>query len=148
MAGGGSNSLYGGQGDDTLIGGDGDDMLSGDRGNNLLTGGIGNDTFLFSSHGNLSITPDQIGNDTITDFMSGRDKIALDRNVYTALGDSLGATDFLVTDFVDGSSDARLIYEQSTGQLFYNPTNAVGDEVTIARLENLPDLTINDFELL
>jgi Ca2+-binding RTX toxin-like protein len=148
MAGGGSNSLYGGQGDDTLIGSDSNDILSGDRGNNWLTGGVGEDTFLFSGHGNTAMTSDQIGNDTITDFMSGQDKIALDRRVYTALGDSLAASDFTAVELNDGASNAKLIYEQSSGQLFYNPTTEIGDESTIARLDTLPDLTINDFELL
>jgi len=80
--------------------------------------------------------------------MSGQDKVVLDRSVYTALGDSLAASDFAAIEFNDGASNAKLVYEQSSGQLFYNPTTDLGDESTIARLDTLPDLTINDFELL
>ncbi|WP_305852043.1 nuclear transport factor 2 family protein [Tolypothrix sp. PCC 7910] len=67
---GGQNDdvLWGGSGDDNLDGQGGNDTLYGNTGNNTLTGGAGNDVF--------GIGLDQ-GNNTITDFVFGEDKLAL-----------------------------------------------------------------------
>lgn len=94
IGGGGDDTLFGGNGLDTLYGGDGDDSLSGggDNGKDWLNGGAGNDTLsggngkdiLIGSLGDdsligglgrddfvYSLTTDE-GNDTITDFQSGK----------------------------------------------------------------------------
>ena len=55
-------------GDDTLSGGNGDDILFGGAGNDTLTGGEGADQFVFLANSNS-------GNDTITDFEIGTDKV-------------------------------------------------------------------------
>lgn len=60
----------GGGGHDTLAGGFGGDVLAGGRGRDMLTGGAGRDTFAFS-RGN--------GQDTITDFELGIDRIKIGR---------------------------------------------------------------------
>ena len=60
--------LDGGEGDDTLIGGNGRDTLTGGAGDDTLTGGGREDFFVFSPRD---------GNDTITDFEDGTDKIIL-----------------------------------------------------------------------
>lgn len=67
--GSGDDILSGGEGRDTLSGGQGDDILGGDGGNDLLRGGQGEDTFVFADGG---------GHDTVLDFQSGIDHIALD----------------------------------------------------------------------
>jgi trimeric autotransporter adhesin len=64
----GDNFLYGMSGNDKLIGGGGSDTLRGGLGTDKLTGGAGADIFVFEARG---------GNDTITDFVSGTDKIDL-----------------------------------------------------------------------
>jgi Ca2+-binding RTX toxin-like protein len=58
-----------GYGNDTLIGGSGNDRLWGMGGNNILTGGTGADEFFISR----SVA----GNDVITDFEVGVDKLVL-----------------------------------------------------------------------
>ena len=63
-----ANHLQGRDGNDGLWGSSGDDVLEGGRGNDRLNGGPGSDTFVF--------TPGH-GNDTITDFESGTDRIDL-----------------------------------------------------------------------
>ena len=62
------NFLYGLSGNDTLVGGGGNDTLRGGVGIDTLTGGAGADLFLFEKGG---------GNDKVTDFASGTDKIDL-----------------------------------------------------------------------
>ncbi len=62
------NRIEGRRGDDSLVGGGGNDTLIGGPGNDTLTGGAGDDTFVFRS-GN--------GNDTITDFTTGNNKLDL-----------------------------------------------------------------------
>src|SRR4051794_14634109 len=61
-------SLYGLGGNDTLKGGAGNDTLRGGLGTDTLTGGLGADIFQFEKGG---------GNDKVTDFVSGTDKIDL-----------------------------------------------------------------------
>ena len=55
-------------GDDVLIGGAGNDILFGGAGNDTLTGGEGADKFVFLAKSNS-------GNDVITDFQAGSDKV-------------------------------------------------------------------------
>jgi len=145
--GAGDDTVLGGQGRDTVSGGDGNDLIAGDRGADSLTGGAGNDTFHFASYGKPENTAAAIGGDTLTDFTSGEDKIALDRAVYSELGDTLEAAEFETTTAVNGESTAKLIYNEATGELIYNPTTSAGDEMTIATLENRPNLSLGDLEI-
>lgn len=65
----GRDDIDGGRGNDVLDGGAGDDILDGGRGHDLLTGGAGADIFEFRRGD---------GNDRITDFTDGVDRIELD----------------------------------------------------------------------
>lgn len=62
-----ADDLRGGDGNDTLRGGGGNDRLDGEGGDDILSGGKGKDTFIFNG-----------GNDEITDFRAGQDKLLLD----------------------------------------------------------------------
>ena len=64
----GNDTLRGGRGDDLLSGGSGKDILDGGRDDDRLTGGTGADVFVFARNA---------GDDTITDFANGTDKIDL-----------------------------------------------------------------------
>ena len=68
QAGEGNDTLFGGQGNDILIGGPGDNLLSGDLGDDTLTGGGGNNIFVLRDDG---------GENLITDFQVGADRIGL-----------------------------------------------------------------------
>ncbi|MBD1939470.1 Calx-beta domain-containing protein [Microcoleus sp. FACHB-68] len=70
----GSDVLLGGSGNDSLNGGDGNDTLYGGEGNNTLTGGAGVDVFA------LGFSLD-LGQDIITDFEFGVDKIGLPADI-------------------------------------------------------------------
>ena len=63
-----NDALFGGDGADSLIGEAGEDFLAGGKGDDSLTGGSGVDVFAFQP---------QDGDDTITDFVAGEDRIEL-----------------------------------------------------------------------
>ncbi|MEP4037159.1 calcium-binding protein [Pseudophaeobacter sp.] len=64
----GDDSFRGGRGRDHLFGGNGNDSLSGDIGGDWLSGGAGADSFIFGR---------KHGQDVITDFTPGEDRIDL-----------------------------------------------------------------------
>ncbi len=70
--GNGQDILIGGLGVDRLDGGAGNDRLAGQGGNDQLTGGAGADLFYFNLNG---------GQDTITDFQNGIDKIVIGSDI-------------------------------------------------------------------
>jgi Ca2+-binding RTX toxin-like protein len=78
----GDDFLVGGVNDDVLIGGNGNDYLVGNRGNDTLSGGDGVDTFWFTFQSLFDGDPAlrqfySFGNDTITDFVVGVDKLSI-----------------------------------------------------------------------
>jgi len=95
--GAGADTLTGSTGNDTLIGGAGNDSITGSVGQDSLTGGTGVDTFVFSANATGSIVSNQSAPDTITDFLTGTDKIT-----------GTGATSFLNTyaTFTQGNAAA------------------------------------------
>jgi Ca2+-binding RTX toxin-like protein len=74
---GGNNidALQGNAGDDVLDGLGGVDALDGGAGNDTLTGGTGNDNFVYSAAG--------FGQDVITDFQDGADKLKVHSSIAT-----------------------------------------------------------------
>jgi Ca2+-binding RTX toxin-like protein len=68
----GQDILIGGAGVDQLLGGAGNDTLAGQAGNDQLTGDAGADLFYFNLGG---------GQDTITDFQNGTDKIGIGADI-------------------------------------------------------------------
>ena len=71
----GNDTITGGGGDDTLDGGDGNDSLSASIGNDTLRGGSGNDTLTGGTGSDIFVIGAGDGNDTVTDFENGIDKI-------------------------------------------------------------------------
>ncbi|MEI8209917.1 MAG: peptidylprolyl isomerase, partial [Methylococcales bacterium] len=125
----GMNSLSGNEGIDTLVGlagndslngGNGNDLLRGGAGNDRLTGGDGVDTFWFDTATNA-----KTNKDTLTDFVSGTDKLQFSVSVLKALGavGQFTATDERFWSSATGlAHDAtdRLIYNTTTGELSYD----------------------------
>ncbi|MFZ8340978.1 hypothetical protein ACO1LU_14445, partial [Staphylococcus aureus] len=79
--GNGNDFLYGEDGNDTLDGGNGSDTIRGGQGDDVLTGGTDSatDYFVFTNANNATSSAQlNFGNDIITDFQHGIDKIALE----------------------------------------------------------------------
>ena len=79
----GTDGLHGDAGNDRLDGGAGDDTLHGDEGHDTLHGGAGLDEFVFRP---------EDGNDVITDFTRGEDRIKLQAFPDDAVFDDLTIT--------------------------------------------------------
>jgi Ca2+-binding RTX toxin-like protein len=115
--GAGDDNLIGNSGNDTLLGGLGNDSLSGGLGKDTMTGGDGVDTFIFNT------APAKANVDTITDFVSNTDVIALDDKIFKKL---IGATNLsdnfetIVTGAKASDANNYLLYDSTTGNLYYD----------------------------
>lgn len=131
----GNDALWGSAGNDSINGGAGIDYIWGGAGNDTLTGGADRDRFHFGQSGALGA-----GNlDTITDFKN--DDIFL-------YGETFVNTNFASVNLLaDASAGAGLIYEQSTGTLYYDHDGAGSGEQAIAfvLLTGKPNLTLANF---
>jgi VCBS repeat-containing protein len=105
----GNDDLSGGDAADTLVGGAGNDTLAGGEGVDRLTGDAGSDTFVFTT----ATGSTGASFDTITDFVTGSDKI----NV-TLTGD----LDINVSGFAAVSSfnDGLVSLSLAKGDAFYS----------------------------
>lgn len=142
----GDDSLDGGTGNDWIYGDDGQDALIGGEGRDSLEGGAGNDSFRFDSALGASNV------DTIVDFTTGTDVIALDDGIFTAFSGAgtVGADNFIAGDGVTAAADADdfLIQDTSTGALYYDADgNGAGFEaVQFAQVNVL--LSASDFAVV
>ena len=102
---------------------------------------------------NFGIT-EPAGVDKIHDFVSGKDRITLDVNVFTAIatrtGESLDGSEFAVVDNeIDVfSADATIVYNSANRTLYYNPNrieNGLGDGDRFAIFSNEVSLDADDF---
>lgn len=99
----------------TLIGNSAANTLNGGAGNDTLTGGAGIDHFQF----NTALGASNV--DTLTDFVSGTDKIDLSKTIFTAfsavtVGSSLTAAEI----------GNHLLYNATTGVLSYDADGPAG----------------------
>ncbi len=102
MSGGdGADTLFGGVGDDTLTGGFGNDVLEGGAGIDILTGNDGGDFFFFGAPSDGVAVSSNIafqfgGQDVITDFVSGTDKIEISNTGFSLGGSLINNTNFFI----------------------------------------------------
>ena len=139
-----ANTLVGNAAANTLNGGAGDDTLAGGAGNDSLIGGLGGDLFRFDAVLNASTN-----RDTISDFGVGDDRIVLLQSVFSALAErALPEEAFWASATGTAAHDAddRLVYNTSTGALYYDPDGIDGAAaVQFATLTGVPVLTAADF---
>lgn len=125
----GANALYAGRYDGT------------DTGNDTLTGGAGADRFCFGDLTSL---------DHVTDMTAGKDVIGLFRTGFQGLSSGVLAADAfknLATGAVDASD--RILYRQSTGEVFWDPDGSGAALSTLFLvLDNHAAVTAADFLIL
>ncbi len=152
-----NNVLRGSWGNDTINGGDGNDTLVGGIGQDSLTGGLGNDVFVITELDATAATVSFLG-DTITDFVSGTDKIQLDVTALTRLaggtwtGNTAGLTgqagaqgaNFLVMGAAATAAYAQLLYSAGELKVDIDGTGSAS-AVTLVTLTGTPTLAATDF---
>lgn len=146
----GNDVIKGGSGADILNGAAGNDTLSGGGGQDDLIGGSGSDAFLFDQ------SPSKSSAAQILDFsVAENDHIVLARSAFMAFGIAdlgmLNASAFAVGKTALDQDD-RIIYDQSTGQIYYDADGTAGGKksaapILIATLTNSvkPILTHESF---
>ncbi|MGL5508428.1 MAG: calcium-binding protein [Microcoleaceae cyanobacterium] len=149
----GNDILTGGAGNDTLLGGlTGNDILNGGAGKDILTGGNSRDYFVFGSSTGFGVDLA----DEITDFASlEQDKIILDPEIFTNLVSVQGNGFSVISEFAVVNSEdlaansiAKIVYNSSTGGLYYNVNGneaGFGTGGQFANLTNKAALTATDF---
>lgn len=136
-----ANDLYGGERDDTLSGNGGNDKLVGGAGEDRMSGGTGADQFIYNdSNGGFGF------GDTITDFVSGVDKLVFETRFFEGMSNSLlfsNATAAATT----GSS---FYFDTATDNLYWDQdgSDVTIDAVIIATLTGVSSLTSSDFVLI
>ncbi|NES43863.1 calcium-binding protein [Moorena sp. SIO2C4] len=166
VGGDGDDNLLGDAGDDTLIGGNGNDNLVGGGGDDILISGVGNTTFVLDA--GSAFNSSNFGTTTIVNFDASKDKIRLEQSTFTALTSTgSGGLDESQWAVVSGdaevdSSDALIVYNSTTGSLFYNQNGSetgLGNGALFATFETSgtsgtttfsssnPSLGIGDFEI-
>ncbi|HKO88080.1 MAG TPA: calcium-binding protein, partial [Burkholderiales bacterium] len=138
---GGDDRLVGQGGRDTIDGGTGDDRIQGGGARDVLTGGEGEDNFVFS---NLSAND----SDQITDFNAEEDMITLDRSVFTNVGSGPLDGDMFHAGSGAGAvaqnADHRIIFDTSTGILYYDADGAGGAAQVEFAIVNVVNGTLAD----
>lgn len=110
----GNNVLTALAGNDSINAGSGNDTLNGGLGNDTLTGNVGRDIFLLDT----ALTNN---NDKITDFVVVDDTMQLENAIFTKLTvTGVLNTDYFKTASVATDSNDYLIYNKSTGALYYD----------------------------
>jgi serralysin len=131
-----ANVLDGGGSNDTLSGGAGADRLLGGAGLDSLTGGADADTFVFTSVFD--------GRDTITDFVSGIDRLEFDDAGFSSL--IAGGPVSLAINSSLASGFAGFTFNTGTKVLSFDSDGLGGAAATeIARLSTTATLSANDF---
>jgi Ca2+-binding RTX toxin-like protein len=126
-----------------LIGNEGANVLNGGAGSDALDGRGGADTFVFAN----TLGPNNV--DQIVGFNSTDDTIRLDHNMFAGLGLGTLSANAFVTGTQAGDGDDRIVYDSTTGNLFFDADGAGGNPaVLFAILVGAPALTANDFVVI
>jgi Ca2+-binding RTX toxin-like protein len=125
-----ADTLVGGAGNDTIFGNSGNDWIEGRGGNDQLSGGSGQDSYVFREFGASNA-------DTLLNFDSNWDAMRFDNAAFTALGADghfvAGDARFFAAAGASAGHDAddRIVYNTSTGQLYYDADGAGGADAQL-----------------
>ena len=146
--GSGADTLSGGAGDDSLIGNSGNDVLKGETGNDTIYGGVGNDS-LTGGAGKDIFVYDGKGNDVITDYVAGQDKIKLSNGtikkailsgnaVIVTLTTGSGSSTVNGTLKINNAKDTSITFIDSSNKEF---STVIADTTTPATLLTVTNST-------
>lgn len=142
-----ADQLFGDNGVNAIAGGGGNDMIKGYGGKDVVSGGAGQDIFIFNSKLNATTNVD-----AITDYNVADDTIHLDNAVFTALTTlgTLAASAFKNMDAAAIDANDRIIYKQSTGNLYYDADGSgmAFAAIKFATITNNAILTNADFVVI
>ena len=139
-----SFNLAGNEFGQTVRGNNGSNTIDGRGGADSLLGGTGVDVFAFTT------APGGGNVDAILDFLAGTDKIGLDDAIFAGVGTpgSFNANAFFAGTAAHDLDD-RIIYDQATGQLFYDADgNGAGAQILFATLSGSPAIGAGDFTVI
>ena len=136
-----ANTILGNSAANVLIGLGGNDTLNGGGGNDVLNGGAGADRYVFDSALNGATNVDQL-----VGFSAIDDTIVLDQTIFSRLSNgSLSASRFATGAAAHDSND-RIIYDSSTGNIFYDADGSGGGgQILFAQVAAGTALTNADF---
>ncbi len=111
-------------------------------------GGNGSDLFVFDSFTGTEV-------DGMMDFTTAQgDKMVLNKSVFAGLtsnaGDALNSSEFAVVNSNNGldQNAARIIYNSSTGRVFYNADGAgIGQATEFVFLNNYDAISADSFRI-
>jgi Ca2+-binding RTX toxin-like protein len=138
--GAGNDSISGGAGADSLIGSDGADTITGGTGADTMTGGTGADRFVFLANNTTAVTPVVTSTasafDTITDFVSGTDK--LDTPAVAFLGNYTNIQAALARQAQAGTlaNSAAYVIGENTLYVFRNTNGTMNVDDLVIRLSS------------
>lgn len=137
-------NLTGNEVDQSVIGNAGNNILDGKAGSDMLRGNAGKDSFAFTTAlgaGNV---------DSILDFVTRDDTILLDDAIFGGLPLGTLASGRLAMGTAAKDSDDRILYDQATGNLYFDPDgNGVLAAVQFATLLGASGkLTAADFVVI
>jgi serralysin len=142
-----ADQLFGDSAANSIAGGGGNDIIKGYGGRDALSGGAGQDIFVFNSK--LSATTNV---DAVTDYNVAADTIHLDDLFFTALTTlgTLAASAFKNMDAAAIDASDRIIYKQSTGNLYYDAdgSGTAFTAIKFATITNNAILTNADFVVI
>jgi Ca2+-binding RTX toxin-like protein len=132
--------ITGGHGNDFLDGGAGADTLDGGGGNDTLIAGTGADQFRFDAP--------SLGVDQISGFVSGTDHIALAGSGFglsslAGVGFDIGAAPTVIAN-----GHAQIVYNTTTGSLYFDASGGDGHLIQLANLTGHPAIAAKDFLLV
>jgi Ca2+-binding RTX toxin-like protein len=141
--GAGNDIIRGGAGNDVMSGGAGDDLIIAGAGNDVLTGGEGKDTFRFVANSNAEL-------DKVAGFNPTQDVIELSRALLPGanLRGTLNASDFEVVNSIGSGSTAKIVYEASTGVVYYNPSRPGSAPVALLELDKNLSVAAESFRII
>ncbi|MBD2745189.1 polysaccharide lyase family 7 protein [Microvirga sp. BT688] len=134
------DKLTGSSGNDRIEGKGGNDMIWGKSGNDILVGSSGKDSFTFDTKLKASNI------DVILNFSSKDDTIRLNDNVFTKLHSGRLAPESFVVGSKALDAQDRIIYNNKTGGLFYDPDGSgQARAIQFAKVDAGLKLTAADF---